>query len=275
MDVILKGKYIIKCKIEAVTGLHIGEGNNSIEIGGIDNSVVKDAEGKPYIPGSSLKGKMRALMEFAEGKVKDDLMVVAVKKGDKPEICIHMCEDIDCPVCGLFGRNHGKHVTKEEFIRNPNAEGKDFSDAVIPTRLIVRDAKLIDSSITDEMKENLDLEWTEVKFENNIDRITSKATPRQSERVPAGAQFSAEFVVNRYEVDGSDDGQRYLSKFIKAMKLLEDDYLGGQGSRGNGKVKFVDIEIVYKDSSDYEKDSSDLKPIAKADSLDQLKLSTN
>lgn len=246
MDVILKGKYIIKCKIRAVTGLHIGEGNNSIEIGGIDNAVVKDAEGKPYIPGSSLKGKMRALMEFAEGKVKDDLMVVAVKKGDKPEICLHMCDDKDCPVCGLFGRNHGLHDKK--------SGGKiDLTDAVIPTRLIVRDAKLIESSITDEMKENLDLEWTEVKFENNIDRITSKAHPRQSERVPAGAEFSAEFVVNRYEVDGSDDGEKYLSKFIKAMKLLEDDYLGGQGSRGNGKVKFVDIEIFYKDSSDYEK----------------------
>ncbi|ABP65731.1 CRISPR-associated RAMP protein, Csm3 family [Caldicellulosiruptor saccharolyticus DSM 8903] len=263
MDVILKGKYIIKCKIRAVTGLHIGEGNNSIEIGGIDNAVVKDAEGKPYIPGSSLKGKMRALMEFAEGKVKDDLMVVAVKKGDKPEICLHMCDDKDCPVCGLFGRNHGLHDKK--------SGGKiDLTDAVIPTRLIVRDAKLIESSITDEMKENLDLEWTEVKFENNIDRITSKAHPRQSERVPAGAEFSAEFVVNRYEVDGSDDGEKYLSKFIKAMKLLEDDYLGGQGSRGNGKVKFVDIEIFYKDSSDYEKDSNDLKPIATAPSLDQL-----
>ena len=263
MDVILKGKYIIKCKIRAVTGLQIGEGNNSIEIGGIDNAVVKDAEGKPYIPGSSLKGKMRALMEFAEGKVKDDLMVVAVKKGDKPEICLHMCDDKDCPVCGLFGRNHGLHDKK--------SGGKiDLTDAVIPTRLIVRDAKLIESSITDEMKENLDLEWTEVKFENNIDRITSKAHPRQSERVPAGAEFSAEFVVNRYEVDGSDDGEKYLSKFIKAMKLLEDDYLGGQGSRGNGKVKFVDIEIFYKDSSDYEKDSNDLKPIATAPSLDQL-----
>uniref|UniRef100_A0A7C5Z7V9 CRISPR system Cms endoribonuclease Csm3 n=1 Tax=Caldicellulosiruptor owensensis TaxID=55205 RepID=A0A7C5Z7V9_9FIRM len=274
MDVILKGKYIIRCKIKAVTGLHIGEGNNSIEIGGIDNAVVKDAEGKPYIPGSSLKGKMRSLMEFAEGKVKDELMVVAVKKGDKPEICIHMCDDKECPVCGLFGRNHGKHVTKKEFLKDPNAEGRDFSDAVIPTRLIVRDAKLIDSSITDEMKENLDLEWTEVKFENSIDRITSRATPRQSERVPAGAEFSAEFVVNRYEVDGNDDGQRYLNKFIKAMKLLEDDYLGGHGSRGNGKVKFANIEIVYKDSSDYEKDSSDLKPIATAPSLDQLKLAT-
>ncbi|WPX08756.1 type III-A CRISPR-associated RAMP protein Csm3 [Anaerocellum danielii] len=273
MDIILKGKYIIKCKIETVTGLHIGEGNNSLEIGGIDNAVVKDAEGKPYIPGSSLKGKMRALMEFAEGKVRDNLLVVTVRKNDKPEICIHMCKEKDCPVCGLFGRNHGKHVTKKNLIENPQAEGEDFSDAVIPTRLIARDAKLIESSIPPEIRENLDLEWTEVKFENNIDRITSKANPRQSERVPAGAQFSAEFVINRYEIDSKDDNDYYLKKFLKAMKLLEDDYLGGQGSRGNGKVRFVDIEIFYKDSSDYEKESGKLKPIATAKSLDELKLS--
>lgn len=125
------------------------------------------------------------------------------------------------------------------------------------------------------MKENFDFEWIEVKFENNIDRIILKVNFRQSERVLVGVEFFVEFVVNRYEVDGSDDGQCYLSKFIKVMKFLEDDYLGGQGLRGNGKVKFVDIEIVYKDLSDYEKDSSDLKLIVKVDSLDQLKFLIN
>lgn len=270
MDVILKGKYIIKCKIKAITGLHIGEGNNSLEIGGIDNAVVKDAEGKPYIPGSSLKGKMRSLMEFAEGKVRENLMVVAKwgnRKGEErvPEICLHMCGDKDCPVCGLFGRNHGSHDLK-------NGEKVDFSDAVIPTRLIVRDAKLIEESITEDIKENLDLEWTEVKFENSLDRITSKANPRQSERVPAGAEFSAEFVVNRYEVDKEDDKSNYLKKLIKAMKLLEDDYLGGQGTRGNGKVKFVDIEVFFKSSEDYEKGLEKFVPVATAKVLDELKI---
>lgn len=268
MDVTLKGKYIIKSKIRVVTGLHIGEGNNSIEIGGIDNAVIKDAKGRPYIPGSSLKGKMRALMEFAEGKVKDDLMVVSKPGSDGvPEICIHMCDDKDCCVCGLFGRNHGSHTKK--------SGGKiDLTASVIPTRLIARDAKLIESSITQELKANLDLEWTEIKFENNIDRITSKANPRQSERVPAGAEFEAEFVVNRYEIDGRDDERRYLEKFIKAMKLLEDDYLGGQGTRGNGKVEFVDIEIIYKDANDYEKENAQPETVASAPSLRELKLKT-
>lgn len=102
MDVILKGKYIIKCKIEAQTGLHIGEGNNSLEIGGIDNAVVKDAKGRPYIPGSSLKGKMRALMEFAEGKVRDNLLVVSVKREGRPEICLHMCDDFELSCMRTF-----------------------------------------------------------------------------------------------------------------------------------------------------------------------------
>lgn len=103
MDVILKGKYIIKCKIKVVIGFYIGEGNNSIEIGGIDNLVVKDVEGKFYILGFFFKGKMRVLMEFVEGKVKDNLFIVLVKRSGKLEICIYMCEDIDCFVCGFFG----------------------------------------------------------------------------------------------------------------------------------------------------------------------------
>ncbi|WAM33893.1 type III-A CRISPR-associated RAMP protein Csm3 [Caldicellulosiruptor morganii] len=261
MDVILKGKYIISCKIKAVTGLHIGEGNNSLEIGGIDNSVVKDAEGKPYIPGSSLKGKMRSLMEFAEGKVKENLLVETKKEKDGG-IYIHMCGDKSCIVCGLFGRNHGKHTLK-------NGSESDFTDSVVPTRLIVRDAKLIEDSITEEMKENLDLEWTEVKFENNIDRITSQAHPRQSERVPAGAEFEAEFVVNRLEVDGKDDGDTFVKKFVQAMRLLEDDYLGGQGTRGNGKVQFVDIKILYKDREAY-LNAAQPKVVAQAKDLKNL-----
>lgn len=263
MDVILKGKYVVICKIKALTGLHIGEGNNSLEIGGIDNAVIKDAEGKPYIPGSSLKGKMRALMEFAEGKVRDALLVVTKKERDGISgIHIHMCDEKDCIVCGLFGRNHGKHELK-------NGKEVDFTDIVVPTRLIVRDAKLDVSSITDEMKENIDLEWTEVKFENNIDRITSKANPRQSERVPAGAKFETEFVVNRLEVDGKDDGELYIKKLIQAMRLLEDDYLGGQGTRGNGKIQFVDIKILFKDKESY-LSSSQPKVIAEAKDLKNL-----
>lgn len=97
------------------------------------------------------------------------------------------------------------------------------------------------------MKEYLDLDWTEVKFENNLDRITSMANPRQNERVPAGAKFKCEFVLNVFD----DDECKYLKELLQAMKLLEDDYLGGHGSRGYGQVKFINITIVFRNKEYY------------------------
>lgn len=241
-NVDFKGKYIIKCCLELITGLHIGKGQNSLEIGGVDNSVIKDAFGRPYIPGSSLKGKMRSLMEFSEGKIKaEDLIITVGNRSKTDRKRMHMCGDLECAVCNIFGRNHGEHNTES----GPEPK-KSFDNAVIPTRLIVRDAYLDVESITDEMKENIDLEWTEVKFENNLDRITSMANPRQNERVPAGARFNCEFVLNVFD----EDNDKYLKKFLKAMQLLEDDYLGGQGTRGYGKVVFNDITITFR-SKDY------------------------
>lgn len=242
-NVDFKGKYIINCILELVTGLHIGKGQNSLEIGGVDNSVVKDANGKPYIPGSSLKGKMRSLMEFAEGKIDAERLIITVKeRGKEDRIRMHMCGDSECAVCNIFGRNHGKHKTEsgEEL-------EKSFDNAVIPTRLLVRDAYLDEKSISEEMKDYLDLEWTEVKFENNLDRITSRANPRQTERAPAGAKFNCEFVLNVFD----NDDKKYLKKFLKAMQLLEDDYLGGQGTRGYGKVEFKNITIKFRSREYY------------------------
>jgi len=119
------------------------------------------------------------------------------------------------------------------------------------------DAKLIRDSITEKVLENLGGDYTEVKFENNLDRITSGVNPRQTERVPAGAKFGVSMIVNRYAVayddepSTVDDGIKYLKELLIAMQLLEDDYLGGQGSRGYGKVKFEDIKITYKDLGSY------------------------
>ncbi|KXG76749.1 CRISPR type III-associated RAMP protein Csm3 [Fervidicola ferrireducens] len=256
---VLKGKYIIKFDIIAKTGLHIGASNNSLDIGGVDNAVIKDEEGKPYIPGSSLKGKMRSLMEYAEGLIKPEELIFSKESKDDP-IRIHMCDKEDCAVCNIFGRNHGKH----KFV-----SGKEVVfENITPTRLIVRDAKLDKESITKEMKENIDFEWTEVKFENNLDRITSSANPRQTERVPAGAKFKGEMVLNVL----NDEGTKYLSKVIQAMKLLEDDYLGGQGSRGYGKIKFENIKITFRDKEYYEEGRGEKVIVENAKDLSEIKL---
>lgn len=224
-EIRLLGKVIIKGVIKAETGLAIGGSTAGLEIGGVDNPVIKDAEGKPYIPGSSLKGKMRSLLEKSEGK-KPNVNLGGAR--------IHICETEEefsnCVICKIFGL--------------PGE--KQFSE---PTRLIVRDASLVEESITEEMKKNIDLEYTEVKFENVIDRITSAANPRQMERVPAGAKFDFEMIYNVF----NEQDKENLKEVFKAMELLENDYLGSSGSRGYGEVRFEGIRIYWNSKEDYEK----------------------
>jgi CRISPR/Cas system CMR subunit Cmr6 (Cas7 group RAMP superfamily) len=60
----LEGAIILK------SGLHIGSGNMEMHIGGTDSPVIKHPHTlEPYIPGSSLKGKIRSLLEMASGLV--------------------------------------------------------------------------------------------------------------------------------------------------------------------------------------------------------------
>ncbi|ABS61236.1 type III-A CRISPR-associated RAMP protein Csm3 [Fervidobacterium nodosum] len=218
-----KGKYIVKADIRLITGLHIGTSKDDLEIGGLDNPVIKDPEGKPYIPGSTLKGKLRVLSEFFNGKVDES---------GKP----HACDDEKCVVCGLFGTGILRTESKTLYLR----------------RLIVRDAYIDPESLKD-LEEYLETKWTEVKHENMINRLTSRANPRPQERVPAGAVFKAEFVVNIFEGDNED----YLNELLKIMKLLEDDYIGGSGSRGYGKIKFENIKIIKREKDYYTGDKEE------------------
>src|SRR3989304_7996305 len=58
----LKGTIVLK------SGLHIGSGNMEMHIGGTDSPVIKHPHTlEPYIPGSSLKGKVRSLLEMESG----------------------------------------------------------------------------------------------------------------------------------------------------------------------------------------------------------------
>lgn len=251
MTMQLLGKLVIRGKLIAETGLHIGAERGGMMVGGLsDNPVIKDAHGKPYVPGSSLKGKLRALLERHTGKADTEHMVL-VKRGTPP-IRMHLCNDEECEVCTIFGRHDGK------MYRARNESEEITISNTTPTRLYVRDCPLIEESIPSEIRKHLDFEWTEVKYENSIDRITSAANPRPTERVPAGAQFDVELI---YNVLTQNDIER-LRHVLIAMELLEHDYLGGQGSRGYGKVRFGDLTFVWNSASDYE--SGEVDPDAKA-----------
>lgn len=189
-------------KMTVLTGLHIGGSKESVEIGGIDNPVIKMAtkSGQPYIPGSSLKGKMRCLLEQVNG---------ATKVGG--------CKLVN----NLFG----------------------YSMENLPSKIIVRDAFLTSECV--EWLRNcssLDMPYTENKFENTIDRVKGVAEhPRQTERVPAGAEFSVEIVINVWD---SDNEKELLNLLEQGIALIENDYLGGNGSRGYGQVTFSSPKTV-------------------------------
>lgn len=194
-------------ELELLTGLHIGAGKDNVEIGGIDNPVIRTKlkENQPYIPGSSLKGKLRSLLEISKG----------VDIGGDKEI------------------------------------NKLFGSQDEPTRLIVRDAYLSNADVL--KNADLDMPYTEAKYENAINRKTGTAKdPRQTERVPAGAKFLVQFVINVYENDNSN---QLLSLLHKAIQLLEKDYLGGSGTRGYGHVK---LTLLNEETFDVQSKLSEL-----------------
>jgi len=208
----LLGKVIIGGRLTCTTGLHIGAARESLEIGGIDSPVLRDPISRtPYIPGSSLKGKLRCLFERKENK--------QFNRSGGSGVWRHECTDPQCEVCRLFGATGAR-------------EGEN-----LPSRLIIRDSLLTESSLDVLSKIETGLQYTELKFENSLDRVTAASNPRQLERVPAGAEFQFEIV---YNVETSNNGEvrEDLNNILDTLCLLEDDYLGGHGSRGYGKVKF-------------------------------------
>jgi CRISPR-associated protein Csm3 len=234
----LAGKLILEATLHCETGLHIGAGKGSLEIGGADNPVVKDAFGRPYVPGSSLRGRIRALLEQASGlAIPSELVFLSKRKGQ--EVRIHQSDRPDDEICLLFGRNPGRmeKVTGEQI----------ESNTASPARLTVYDAPLDLDSITGPMRENLDDELTEVKSENAIDRITSQANPRTLERVPAGARFQVRMVLDVL----CEEDKALLATLAEGLRLLEDDTLGGGGSRGSGRVRLSGIRAAWRGANYY------------------------
>ena len=248
----LVGKLLLDGDLLCESGLHIGAGKGSLEIGGADNPVVKDAFGRPYVPGSSLRGRLRSLLEQSSGvAVPSELVYLSKRKGQ--EVRIHQSDRPDDEVCLLFGRSPGR-------MEKVGGDTLDASHAT-PARLTVYDAPLDLDSITPQMRENLDDELTEVKSENAIDRITSQANPRTLERVPAGARFRVRMIVDVL----CEEDKVLVARLLEAMRLLEDDSLGGGGSRGSGRIRFSGLSLRWRGSGFYSQGSPEKELAAGAD----------
>jgi len=248
-----KSKIFIQGTITALTGLHIGGSSTEMSIGGADSIVVRDPlTNYPYIPGSSLRGKMRSLLERSRGEM---TIQMENKTGDKIEPIT--CSDLEQAAkylnqgCRLKSAGPATDFTsKAAQLFGVAVDQVKSTEKIVPQRLVVRDA-MLDETSAQELAQSryTDMPFTEVKTEVVIDRITSKAMPRQIERVPAGAKFNFEFVLNLY---GNDEQKEYLSLLWECMQLLEDDYLGGNGSRGYGRIKFAVKSLLQKTKEDYQ-----------------------
>jgi len=216
----ITGRIILK------SGLHIGAGDTEMKIGGTDNPVVKHPHTlEPYIPGSSLKGKIRSLLEMRSGfMIKTEGSPVSLKtlnglEGEEKEACEKILK--------LFG-----------------ASGADTDDisTLGPTRASFADCP-VDDAWRNKASEAR-LPFTEVKSENSINRIKGTAeNPRFTERVPAGVEFR--FCITLKRLNKEDDLETFL---LEGIKLLQMDALGGSGSRGYGRISFEfdDTELNTK-----------------------------
>jgi CRISPR-associated protein Csm3 len=215
-----KGRLRLTARLRLASGLHIGAGKDSVEIGGIDNPMIKHPfTGEPYIPGSSLKGKLRFLLEWAFGAIRQDGQAWGFD-GRQPV-------DPADPVLRIFG----------------NAL-KDWTGG--PTRLLMRDAPLCE----EDRRRYLEAPdaFFEEKTEVLIDRISGKAHdkvgPRRTERVPAGVAFDFACVFRLYDTgDGGARDLACLNWLIQGLALLEEDALGGSGSRGYGRIGFEGLAL--------------------------------
>lgn len=231
------GRVQLEADLRVLTGLHIGAGKDALEIGGIDNPVIKHPHTQaPFVPGSSLKGKMRFLLEWAFGTIRHDGHPWGFDERDPQQKF-----DISDPVQRIFGTP----AKREKWDGGP-------------TRLICRDAPLNEGWRIDALKSGWSL--TEDKTEVVIDRIGGKAHdkvgPRQTERVPAGARFDAQFVFRLYDTgDGGARDRQCLTWLIQALDLLEQDALGGSGSRGYGRIKFDKLTLTGLDGKKHQLDN--------------------
>lgn len=224
----LTGIDIITADLVVLTGLRIGAGENEMRIGGVDNQVIRHPRTlEPYIPGSSLKGKIRSLLEWRTGAVQENPLgykeYINASGPEKKQIKY---------ILQLFGMSADTRLSDEE------------ARSIGPSRLAFWDCDIKKELTSDTNVESRTL--VEVKSENIINRISGAADhPRQTERVAAGSIF--DFKLSMKKINNDDNALQSI--VLQGLKLLERDSLGGSGSRGYGKVRFDNLKINGQDYS--------------------------
>ncbi len=255
----LYGKFVLSGQIECVTSLHIGGTTTGIEIGGVDNPVIKDPlTDRPYIPGSSMKGKLRHISEWGFG-----LIDKHPKHGGYQAYDCHDLEKSCPPENDKDGYARWQAAYTVGRLFGAASDEPKVREQAGPTRLTVRDSFLAPASVK-HLQDSLGMGlYTEVKTENALDRVTSEANPRPIELVPAGSRFDFSYVIDIYD----PQDRQLLRDLFSAMRLLEYSSLGGSGSRGHGQIKFTELSLAWH-PLEYYREGTPATPVALPDDLE-------
>lgn len=242
----------IKGYIYSMSGIRIGGNKDTMQIGGIDSPVVKNPINNiPYIPGSSLKGKTRFLLEHRYDCYNENTGEVS---GILSKSRIKDMSWNTNPIALVFG--FVKTERKDDSYKT--TENSDDT-AYYPTRVIFRDSNIVgailDPSVLEESEIDRDIpnlklkmgsDFSEAKMEVNINRISGTVNsksggPRTIERVPAGTVFDFSVTLRVFREQEAENHKQLL---LEGLKLLENDSLGGSGSRGYGRIRFFGLKCV-------------------------------
>ena len=186
--------------LEVLTGMHIGGSSAFAAIGAVDSPIVRDT--------------LSDMPMIPGSSLKGKLRTLLAQKYNTN---ISQSYDDAPEILRLFGSAKKTAVKRSRLL---------FRDMVLDNMEELRGYGLHSA--------------TEVKFENNINRVTAIANPRQIERAIRGTKFALNIVDDmQNETEAAAD----MKLLAEAMQLLEFDYLGGHGSRGYGKVKISGIQL--------------------------------
>jgi len=233
--------------LELLTGLHVGAGKDEVKIGGVDSPVIKNPlTGEPYIPGSSLKGKMRMLLELAtgsyqfDGKNAGDVLSYSYYRENKEKL-----PDPEAAknILKLFGTSGSDYKEIDEEAKELAITRLSFYDLLLTAESRKKYSEILEKRLE---------EKTEVK----INRLTGTAyggALNTKERIPAGMEFNFRLILKVFDCDDEEA----LKEMVKrGLKLLELDSLGGSGSRGYGKVRIKELSFKEINPLDLGKEKS-------------------
>jgi CRISPR-associated protein Csm3 len=288
----LRGLVRVDLEMEVLTGLLIRMPVHAqvYRIGGADlypivtrKKYVLDSQevevDVPMVPGSSLKGRMRGLLELALGKplYSTDGRIwlhARVFSGDYVMSLSEIESDIvgRCEIDEVFGapalgidqliEYYAGQYAAQRGEDRPTDEDRDRARQevrakIVPhlafTRLLVDDmyptAEYVKTLSESGRRLVSVADFLEEKGENRIDRVTSAADPRQVVRVRPGVVFGGALRLLVFDVDRGFVG-RNLGLVARGLKLVEETYLGASGSRGYGRVKFRRLKVAAARASD-------------------------